>query len=90
MLAKVEQHIDSVRIQERLRTMTVWYIDIEKVFVCMIVEMMRETDVTWFDIPYSNRTPRASGMLFRTASFLQRVTKPGATTMNAAVTDSNA
>ena len=70
--------------------MTAWYIDKEKVFACMIAEMMRETDVTWFDIPYSNRTQRASGTLFRTASVLQRVTKPGARTMNAVVTESNA
>ena len=50
--------------------------------------MMRETDVTWFDIPYSNMTSRAPGMPSRIASVLQWATKAGVRMMNGPVMDS--
>src|SRR5260370_33647304 len=82
--------MDKVRIQERLRTMSAWYIDKWRVLACMMAEMRRETDVTWFDIPFSYMTCRAPGMSSRTASVLKRARKAGVVIMVIEVMKSNA
>ena len=56
----------------------------------MVAEMRRATDVTWFDIPFSNMTRRASEMSFRTASVLKWGRKAGVVVMITEIMNRNA